>query len=225
MRSVFQALVVMGIAALFSASGAKAGVPIPCTGETIVKVLDLDTADLAAAQAQKTGKPPRKIDLGYKFSGCFSGKWVGYTGSSRSYLDLPEDMLRLLLMKSGRKDFPPAPSFMGTFSASWVVWMYLVVFGILGISVFFQSKQTSSAEGTGSPVPVAPAANGGAVAAGLIGSARPASAPVPAAPALKSSVPAAARRPVLGPVATAAAGPRVRASGIVQRSGGFGRRA
>jgi hypothetical protein len=76
-------------------------IPIP-TGETIVKVLDFpDTAILRREDGTY-------IDLGYRFSRK-GDKWVGYIGSSRSYLDLNETQLKAIMSLVGIKQFPPIP--------------------------------------------------------------------------------------------------------------------
>ena len=205
MRKVMQALAIAY--ALFAVIGpAQAGIPIPCTGDTIVKVLDLDTADIAAAQSAKSGKPAKKIDLGYKFSGCTGGEWVGYIGDSRRYLPLPEETLKLLLAKSGRSEFPPVPSFMGTIAASWVVWLYIVLFVPVLIAGIFGKKPNSTAtESSVSPPVTTPTP-----ASGLIGSARAAS-PAPIA---------SATRPVIhAPVGPNVAAASARSARMTPRGG------
>jgi len=136
-------------------SPAYAGIPIPCTGETIVKVLDIDS--VPGRNPGIPGLIERPVDLGYKFSGCGNGRWVGYTGQSGRYLDLPEPVLKLLLLKAGRTEFPPAPSFMGTLSASWVVWMYIVLFIPVIIAGIF-GKKPEAALTTAQDGPISPPA-------------------------------------------------------------------
>lgn len=204
---------------LLAASPAYAGIPIPCTGETIVKVLDIDS--VRGRKPGIAGLIERPIDLGYKFSGCTSGKWVGYTGESGRYLDLPEPLLKLLLLKAGRTEFPPAPSFMSTPSASWVVWMYIVLFIPAVLAGIFSKKDQSALASHDAPS-ASPDAQAEDPAPGIIGSARSVSGPAAAA---RHQAP-------LGPVAAAA---RARSPSIASRNpnnqarlGGqpsFGRRA
>ncbi|MEM7774880.1 MAG: hypothetical protein AAF732_04675 [Pseudomonadota bacterium] len=80
----------------------SAGIKIPCTGDRLVKVLDVP------ADKQPQG---REIHLGYKFPGCFSeGEWIGYTGKSDSYVHLDNATRDWMLNALGRSDFPPVPS-------------------------------------------------------------------------------------------------------------------
>ena len=193
MRRIFKALVAaVGFAALFSGSPAQAGIPIPCTGEAIVKVLDLPRVD--AARSPEDLQNTKHFDLGYKFNGCWGGEWVGYTGNSATYLALPQDLLRLMVITTGRADFPVPPSFMGTFSASWVVWLYLAIFGWAILhTVFFAKVQGVAAEKDAVPQPL------------------------PAAP-----MPAAPREPVTPAVAAPRRTPRMAAS--APGTATFGRR-
>lgn len=87
---------------LLAPTAAEAKIPIPCTGDRIVKVVDIPAAK----------QPPNMaIDLGYKFPGCFEdGEWVGYTGKTNSYIKLDEPRLKLVLDMAGLKEPPPAPS-------------------------------------------------------------------------------------------------------------------
>jgi hypothetical protein len=81
---------------------AEAKIYIPCTGDRIVKVLDIP----AMKRADGTS-----VDLGYLFPGCFSdGEWIGYTGKSDSYIRLDEASLKRLLAAAGLKAAPPTPS-------------------------------------------------------------------------------------------------------------------
>ena len=66
-------------------SVAAANLPLPCTGETLVKVLDIPALRGVGIPANKSMKEKR-LDLGWKFSGCFSGgTWVGHLGDSKIY--------------------------------------------------------------------------------------------------------------------------------------------
>lgn len=182
---------------------AQAGIPIPCTGETVVKVLDIDS--VPGRKPGIAGLTERRIDLGYKFNGCSGGGWVGYTGEYRNYLALPEPLLKLLLLKVGRTEFPPAPSFMGTFSASWVVWMYIVLSIPILLAGIFGKNQRAPAGAIAETEAVAPPASSPGV-----------------------SGPPARAQPPLGPNAAAASAGLARKPNIHSRLGnqqGFGRRA
>jgi hypothetical protein len=84
-----------------SAVPAEAGIPIPCTGESIVKVRDIPNAPRA--------KNGHRVALGYKFKGCFDGEWVGYIGSRRQYIRLSKRRQLQLIMLAGYKRLPPPP--------------------------------------------------------------------------------------------------------------------
>ena len=60
-----------------AAAEMRAGLPTPCIGDKIVHVAELPN------QATPDGQ---RFNLGYRFSGCFSGEWVGYIGDSDRYL-------------------------------------------------------------------------------------------------------------------------------------------
>ena len=87
---------------LASAIPAQAGVPIPCTGESVVKVRDIPNAP-----RMSNGQP---VALGYLFKGCFSGEWVGHVGSDSQFIRLNEKKLKLLMTIANLKELPPEPS-------------------------------------------------------------------------------------------------------------------
>lgn len=85
-----------------SAQTASAGFKIPCTGDRLVKVMDVPKS------AQPEGKT---IHLGYRFPGCFEdGEWVGYSGSGSTYYELKGNNKTWILNALGRTEFPKAPS-------------------------------------------------------------------------------------------------------------------
>lgn len=85
-----------------SPSAAEAKVPIPCTGDRLVKVVDI------SAEKQPPGV---SVGLGYLFPGCFeTGEWIGYTGPTGSYIKLDESGLKRLLAMAGLSEPPPEPS-------------------------------------------------------------------------------------------------------------------
>jgi hypothetical protein len=110
-------------AALVLMSEAQAGIPIPCTGDKIVKV-----ADFPQKMATPDGK---KIDLGYMFQGCFTGKWIGYVGSSSSYLNLPEELLLTVAAGPDNRSMPKVPGFWA--SARTNKWQFFAEWLWLGI--------------------------------------------------------------------------------------------
>lgn len=86
---------------LVTAGTAEADILIPCTGEHLVKVLDIPwPADT----------PPPRIDLGYKFNGCFGGEWVGYAGNDTKYLHVSDEQIALMLSVAKLDRLPSPPS-------------------------------------------------------------------------------------------------------------------
>lgn len=104
---------------------ADAGVPIPCTGESVVTVKE-------APAAART-----KMHLGYKFSGCSGGEWVGYTGSGSRYYNLNEAQLAKLIVSVGLRELPSPPSFLLTPSASWYAWLWIVIGIVIAVCTGF----------------------------------------------------------------------------------------
>lgn len=107
---------------------------IPCTGETLVKVLDIPALAGVEIPANK-GMRQKRLDLGYKFSWCFSGEWVGHIGSSSTYVKLDDVKLRALLAAAGLQEPPPAPS---VFSNPEVL-IILCVLGCLAAAIGWQA--------------------------------------------------------------------------------------
>ncbi len=93
----------LAIVSLSGAQTAHAGkFPIPCTGDRIVRVVDIP--DLHTADNTQ-------IDLGYLFEGCFGkGKWIGHIGQSDKYIELNGVAEAQLLAAAGLSQLPPAPS-------------------------------------------------------------------------------------------------------------------
>lgn len=116
-------------------SVAEAGIPIPCTGESIVKVLDIPV--LAQVEVDAAGRRiEKRFDLGYKFSGCTGGEWVAYVGNDREYVSVSQARLQDMLRAAGRSELPPAPSFWSSSNSTPVyIWTAIIGFGIL-FSVF-----------------------------------------------------------------------------------------
>jgi hypothetical protein len=114
---------------------ASAGIPIPCTGEHLVLVRQLpDDVKI------QTHRGLVHINLGYKFSGCTDGKWVGYSGTGRTYYDLPEAVLELYVIRAGLRGLPREPSYLFTLSASWSAWLWAGMLGFGAVGALGRSK-------------------------------------------------------------------------------------
>ncbi len=139
------------VAALASLSAANAGmIPIPCTGEKIIKVADFH---------DMTRPDGTRIDLGYLFQGCFSGKWIGYVGSTSSYLNLPDGVVEVLALSRGLTAMPPVPGF---WSSAWAnkwqfgtEWAWMVIVGFLGcVAILRKLGGLDGEDGTTPPADV-----------------------------------------------------------------------
>jgi hypothetical protein len=196
---------------------AEAGkLPIPCTGERIMKVMTLPQ------KPEFTTRTGQHIDLGYLYQGCSSGKWIGYTGSSSQYVTFKDGMLPAVLAAAGIAAMPSEPSLLaGLFGAPtqfWGEWLWIVIIGCIAFVTLF-SSQTAE--------PAGPATQ----AAGAVGAAPQQRAAPPAGyRAARTAEPAPTKVPVIdrstqrpaGP-APAARVPRV-LGGVRPSPGGFGRR-
>ena len=118
---------------------AEAGIPIPCTGEHLVLVRELPQ-DVKI----QTDQGMTHVNLGYKFSGCTSGKWVAYPGEGSTYYELPEAVLELYVIRAGLNGLPPPPSYLLTFSASWPVWLWAGIIGFAAMSFLAKSRKASA---------------------------------------------------------------------------------
>lgn len=131
-----RAFLITIVLALVLPATAEAGqVPIPCTGERLVKVLDIPWP--------ATGGMP-KIDLGYKFTGCWGGEWIGYTGESGKYLHLSTEQMSLLLLMAGRKELPSPPFRLFYPGSMWVEWLWALVILFAFASTNWKSRGTAS---------------------------------------------------------------------------------
>lgn len=100
-------------------------VPIPCTGESLVKVVDIPATEALIG---------KRVDLGYKFSGCSGGDWVGYVGSSSQYVRLTPEMLNQLLAAANLKEPPEVPNRLlnGGYGYFWPIMLLIgLVFAIV----------------------------------------------------------------------------------------------
>lgn len=129
---------VLAVLALgFLVDPVQAGIPLPCTGESIVKVLDVPATKGLSIPANRD-MDIKVIDLGYKFKGCLGGEWVGYIGSSRRYLPLTPSALKSLLELAGRKEPPPVPTMLTHPSGNMANWFWLVMLGLVVVGSFLK---------------------------------------------------------------------------------------
>lgn len=159
MRRANLSVLSLFVALLTVPTTALAGVPIPCTGEAVIKVLDIPALKGLEIQANR-GQREKSLDLGYKYTGCFSGKWVGYLGSSRSYLPLNENQLKMLLAAAGLDQPPPVPGFWSApLSVQWPVFLWggIIGFVVVGTALSGYARRHAPAPLPSSGLPDAPA--------------------------------------------------------------------
>lgn len=139
MRGLGVALV--GVVLIAGTSVAAAGVPIPCTGERLVKVVDVPLLRGVTIKANRD-LTDKRLDLGYKFIGCFGGgEWVGHVGHDTRYLPLNDETLTALLKAAGLKQLPPTPS---RFQYWETMKVPLLWAGILGLGIFFGGRNVKN---------------------------------------------------------------------------------
>lgn len=135
----------MGVVAalVLAPTAAQAGVPIPCTGETLVKVVDVPAFRGMKIKAN-ADLDEKRLDLGYKFIGCFGGgQWVGYLGHSTRYLPLDDKMLQGLVQAAGLKQLPPVPSRLFYWEPMKIPLLWV---GILGFGIIFGQRSQRNAK-------------------------------------------------------------------------------
>jgi hypothetical protein len=128
------AIAVLGLTAM----AAEAKVPIPCTGEKVVKVMDLPKVE---AFSMPGGQ---HVDLGYLYQSCFSGKWIGYVAGSSRYMSWKDGMLPEAMAAGGVSSMPQEPGFFWGLihapRAFMAEWAWIVTIIIIGISVWFSGR-------------------------------------------------------------------------------------
>jgi len=139
MRRIILACVAVLFASCITLQEAEARrgvVPIPCTGDKVVKIADLPEGFRHASGV--------KIDLGYVYHGCFEGEWVGYVGSSDTYISFKPEMLMAAGSLAG---LGPAPQPPGVWKAAlshpgqfWAEWLWVAILGLAPFGVLAKSK-------------------------------------------------------------------------------------
>jgi hypothetical protein len=126
------------VLALCLASGgahAKRGfIPIPCTSDKIIKVMDLPDF--------KSGSGIR-IDLGYLVQGCMGGKWIGHVGSNSEYLSLKNGEIPAQAIHLNKGIAPSEPGFFWSAITHpmefWAEWLWMLVIAVGMGSVVFKN--------------------------------------------------------------------------------------
>ncbi len=145
---MFRSIIAMGLAVFMTAlltqeanaRRTRIPMPFPYLSETIVKVADLP--DIAPLKR----KDGNYIDLGYKFNMTSGGEWVGYFGSSSTFVPLTKAQLDTLMLVGGMTKLPPVPS-RPWINDSPAGWVFKVLFGLLALAMlkkllFRKSKST-----------------------------------------------------------------------------------
>lgn len=128
------------IAMMFAlATPASAGVPIPCASERTIKVHDVGVGV----------SDGMTVYLGYKYTHCIRGAWIGYVDST-TYVPLrDEDAALALAQASGLSALPAPPWRLWHPRAFWVEWLWaaLGLFGLAGsLSAPARRNQTEAGE-------------------------------------------------------------------------------
>jgi len=204
----------IGTALLASPAAARGGhsIPIPCLDEQVVKVLELPQT---AAQREifPGSRGLSRIDLGYKFTHCFWGEWVGFKSETGQHLALNDVQLKHMLAAAGLSEPPAAPFYLANPLRSWRVWFWAVILSVFVYRRWPLRLKNPSAGGSGYWSPEASAARRKAAEAiygaltkspGIV----PAQEPTPAVdaePAAPANIapPAPVRKPSLPPPAAA----------------------
>ena len=134
--SILSAALVGAFIAL-TPTAASAGIPIPCTGDRLVKIADLPEKFVMAGveDLSRESLPKEKLQLSYLNKWCVTGKFVASLADGSGYYDLPQDMLPVIAILAKLESVPQAPSFWasawhnkGTF---WVEWMWLAFMALV----------------------------------------------------------------------------------------------
>lgn len=138
------ALIALGMAAPQAEAKRRSFfIPIPglSASEKIVKVVDLPDKP---ALRRNDGT---YIDLGYLHR-TGGGEWVGYVGSSTTYVPLRGDRLKAFMRAAGLRELPPPPEKPSIFSEPATLFVIvLVVMGLawkLGTGLFKGAEKVSS---------------------------------------------------------------------------------
>jgi hypothetical protein len=153
-RFVRLSVLILGVSCLATVQAEAKRLRLPIripTGETVVLVKDLPDIE---ALHRTDGK---YVDLGYHFK-TTGGEWVGYVGSSESYVPLDEAKLEALMTISGLGKLPPAPE--RPAGSAFGGGLYMLLLGV-GALVLLGKALSFMKRGAGSVLGVA-----GAVASG-----------------------------------------------------------
>lgn len=86
------------------------------------------------------------VYLGYKYSGCRNGEWIGYI-DGRSYLTLKNDQAAMILaLAGGMKELPEPPGQLSNPKAFWVEWLWAVLIGLGAIGTVLSSLAKGATE-------------------------------------------------------------------------------
>jgi hypothetical protein len=110
MLRAVSAAVLLFLASSVTASNAAHASIIPCTGQSLAKVLDIYYSPGIHGQHIDQLRED-KVHLGYLFKGCTGGEWVGFISYDKPPLTLSDAQLRAMLYVAGMNDLPPVPSF------------------------------------------------------------------------------------------------------------------
>lgn len=143
--SIKSAALALMVLCVGSTAADAAKIPIPCSGESIVHVLDIPATKGLEIPANKTMET-KVLNLGYKFKNCFWGEWVGHLGSDSRYLPLEDAGLKALLTAAGLTEPPSRPNVFTHPGTHWAFWLWVTVCGCLAIAFVYKKAAAASSE-------------------------------------------------------------------------------
>lgn len=109
-RSGIAAFLVLLSCAIAASSRASAAFVSPCPSGAVVKIVGIGYPE-EPTDPEVSILKQQSLDLGYRFTGCFSGEWVGDPAFGGKPVELSPEQLATLLELAGLKALPPAPSY------------------------------------------------------------------------------------------------------------------
>ena len=149
-RSFILAVVLLA-SSLGTSSTASASI-LPCTGKSLVKVVDMyypkGVEDHHISQLRE-----QRIHLGYQFKGCFGGEWVGFVAQNQPPVPLSDQQLRAMLFVSGMNNLPSVPSYWSSPEnyRIGVMWLILGLVVIIAATLQQMGVMTGRSDANGSP--------------------------------------------------------------------------
>ena len=156
LRAVVAAFVFL-VTTSMTSNAASAGI-IPCTGQSLIKVLDIYYPKGVEGRHINALREQR-IHLGYLFNGCFKGEWVGYVAADKPAVPLSDPQLRAMLFIAGMNELPPPPSYWASpenhsVGMMWlIVGLFILIFAVLQQMGFLSNRKAAVDDPLAEPIP------------------------------------------------------------------------